>query len=379
MKSKPHQCLSIVLLTTGHIWNDDRIYHKEAISLARAGYEVIVVAQADGPDTVDSIRVIPLPESRSRFVRYAVNPLWCLWFALRNPSDVYHIHDPELLVIATILRVFGKQVIYDAHEDYQEKLKSKGWRGRLLSALWRPWESFASRLMSHNIVADSHTLHRFPKAKTTIIANFVPLHFADVATRVVSDDTFRIVYVGGLSYERGIGKAIEALDVISIPRVELHLAGSISESSLADAITKHPKVIYHGLVPWSDVNVILAQADIGLVLLQPTPAYLYCPGENCVKLFEYMLLGLPVLISNFPKLKELIEALDVGMAVDPTSPGEIAKAIEYLAQNPAVRKRMGDNGRNAVREHYNWEHESTKLLAVYERILPKTGNALKGD
>ncbi len=56
------------------------------------------------------------------------------------------------------------------------------------------------------------------------------------------------------------------------------------------------------------------------------------------------------------------------MAVDPSSPEAIARAIDFLHQNPSVRQRMSDNGRRAVREQFNWEHEEQKLLAIYQRL-----------
>ena len=139
---------------------------------------------------------------------------------------------------------------------------------------------------------------------------------------------------------------------------------------------EHPKVVYHGVLPWEQVSRFLVTADLGVVLLQPLPSYTYFPGENLIKLFEYMSVGLPVLISDFPKLKALIERLDAGMAVDPTSPEAIARAIEFLHENPAVRRRMGDNGRRAVREQFNWEHEEQKLLAIYHKLTAGRESAM---
>ncbi|MBN2579208.1 MAG: glycosyltransferase family 4 protein [Pirellulales bacterium] len=361
--------MRVCILSSSHLWNDQRIFHKQAISLSTAGYEVVIVAQADQPNVIDSIKVIPLKKTNNHYKRYAINVFRAFWLAMRNKAEVYHIHDPELLFIAIILRMFGRRVIYDSHEDYQEKLKSKGWKGKCLSVVWRPWEAFASFIMSHNIVADSQTFHKFPKNKTTIITNYVPLRFANNASSTIHNGPFIIIYVGSISYDRGIGKAIEALNALPFPDVEIHLAGAISDTFLADEISKHPKVFYHGHLPWLKINELLAQADIGIVLLQPISAYLYCPGENCVKLFEYMSMGLPVLISNFPKLKTFIESCGAGLAVDPTDSTAIAKAIMRLHNDPELRRVMGENGKRTVREKYCWEREEPKLLDVYRTVL----------
>ncbi len=370
--SAPAAKPTVCILTTSHNVKDDRIFHKEALSLERFGYEVIIVAQHCKEEIIDSIRVFPLRPAKRRFDRHVRSVFRAFWLAMRLRADVYHFHDPELLPVGLMLRILGKKVIYDAHEDYQQKLKSKQLpRGikTLLPMLWRIWERFVSRRMSHNIVADSHTLTLFPRKKTTVISNFVPLHFSEVHQREDHDDRFRIMYVGGISVDRGIAKVIEAMDRLNVPNAELHLAGRILDPELTEVIAKHPRVVYHGILPWEKVNELLVAGHLGLVLLQPVPAYLYCPGENCVKLFEYMALGLPVLISDFPKLKAFIESVGAGMAVNPTSPAKIAEALRFLYENPAERQRMGENGQQAVRDRFCWEREEEKLRDVYRKVL----------
>ena len=82
-----------------------------------------------------------------------------------------------------------------------------------------------------------------------------------------------------------------------------------------------------------------------------------------------MAAGLPVVASNFPLWKEIVEGNECGLTVDPLDPKEIAHAIEYLINHPDETHRMGENGRRAVLEKYNWETEGKKLLAVYAGLL----------
>ncbi|MHB8174458.1 MAG: glycosyltransferase, partial [Nitrospirota bacterium] len=96
--------------------------------------------------------------------------------------------------------------------------------------------------------------------------------------------------------------------------------------------------------------------------------YLY-HGENSIKLFEYMMAGLPVLGSNFINLERIIMENECGLTVDPTDPARIAEKIMYLANNPEISRKMGENGVKAVMERYNWEKEEEKLLALYHKIL----------
>ena len=84
-----------------------------------------------------------------------------------------------------------------------------------------------------------------------------------------------------------------------------------------------------------------------------------------------MVAGLPVIASNFPLWKEIIEGNNCGICVNPLEPKEIAKAVEYLIKHPEEARKMGENGRKAVLEKYNWEKESEKLLKVYEELSKK--------
>jgi len=78
---------------------------------------------------------------------------------------------------------------------------------------------------------------------------------------------------------------------------------------------------------------------------------------------------LPVIASNFPLWKEIVEGNNCGLTVDPMDPKAIAWAVEYLLERPELMEEMGRNGRNAVLEKYNWEKESIKLLNLYRSLV----------
>lgn len=373
----PGKMMRVCIITTVHKSRDDRVFHKQALSLALAGYRVTMIARWEPGEDSGPILKRPLPHFRGKVDRLVRGTLCALRLALKEKADAYHFHDPELLFLGVALKLCGKCVIYDVHEDYQQKMLSRHlppFVRTVAARLWRIYESVSTKWFDHIIAADSHVASLFPARKTTVIANYPPLDFLKrAAIKPVggNDDVFRIVYVGGISQIRGIGKVIAALDLIQERAVEFHLAGDVAEDDLKQLITRHPKVVYHGVLPWEKVNELLAQADAGVVLFQPVPAFLYYPGENIIKLWEYMGLGLPVLISNFPKLKLLIESLGAGIPVDPTDPVAIAGAIRLLIEQPQVRRQMGERGRHAVVSGRNWDREATKLIAVYEALAPR--------
>ena len=87
------------------------------------------------------------------------------------------------------------------------------------------------------------------------------------------------------------------------------------------------------------------------------------------KMFEYMSAGVPVIGSSFPLWKDIIEGNKCGLCVNPLDPEAIAKAIDYLINNPVEAEQMGRNGQHAVYEKYNWNIEKKKLFKLYNDLL----------
>jgi len=121
-----------------------------------------------------------------------------------------------------------------------------------------------------------------------------------------------------------------------------------------------------GFVDRNGVRDVMSRSMTGLVILHPTINYI---DSLPVKMFEYMSAGLPVIASNFPLWKEIVEGNKCGICVDPLNPREIAEAIQWMIEHPEEAKAIGENGRRAAEEKYNWEFEEAKLLSLYQRLL----------
>jgi glycosyltransferase involved in cell wall biosynthesis len=101
-------------------------------------------------------------------------------------------------------------------------------------------------------------------------------------------------------------------------------------------------------------------------VLHPTSAYL---EAQPTKLYEYMSAGIPVVASNYPLLREIVEGYGCGLSVDPMDPAAIAQAIQWLLQHPQEAEEMGKRGRQVVLQRYNWEQEAVVLRNVYQELL----------
>jgi len=356
-----------------HNWFDERIFYKECRTLAKNGYSVSLMIPLDHHQEIDGVLFIPIERPSNFINRYFISVLKLFILALKQKANVYHFHDPELITLGFLLKILGKRVIYDVHEDYEEKLKSrlKGPKVvRIIGAkIWWFIESFLSLAFDYIITADSHIDQKFNRKNVVIFPNVPSEEFWIGLQRTKVSDKFRIIYVGSITRDRGILETIESLNHLKHKNVEFHIIGGTEDKQLIEIFEKKPNVVWHGRVEWSKLGEELANADLGVVLLQPVPAYLYYPGENIVKLWEYLSLGLPVLISNFPKLEKLCKDIGFGLAVDPTDPRKIAEAIDYLIDHPEERKIMGANGKRAVVNEYNAENKLKDLLMVYEKIL----------
>jgi glycosyltransferase involved in cell wall biosynthesis len=370
--------MRIVHMTSVHPWHDTRIFHKECRTLARAGHDVHLVAPsrdgaAPAADGV-TVHLVPLPPSRLK--RAVATVALILRTAASLRADVYHFHDPEFLVWAPLFRlVTHRPVIYDAHEDLREDVKSKGW----IPAAVRPWigrlvglgEDKLSRIV-HVVTATPQIAARFPRHRScTVVRNFPLLaEFPERGAPRTPAAPGRVVYVGGLSRWRGAVEMIAALEHAR-EEVTLSLAGAWESDELRRECGRLPgwrNVRERGFLGRKEVAALLGECQVGLVLLQPLTSYLQ---SYPIKMFEYMAAGLPVLASDFPLWRSLIDGFDCARFVDPKDPRAIAVALDWFATHPREAAAMGERGRRAVVEHFTWENEGSRLVALYERMAAR--------
>ena len=85
----------VSIITTVHLPFDGRIFHKEAKSLANAGYKVTLIAQHNVREKVDEVNIVPLSTPRNRFTRIFGLGLQAFRLALQQKSDIYHFLPPR--------------------------------------------------------------------------------------------------------------------------------------------------------------------------------------------------------------------------------------------------------------------------------------------
>lgn len=376
----------IAHLTSVHPPLDLRIFYKECRTLAENGYEVVLIADHFKEEVVGGIKIVPFSHGKNRFLRIILSSLKMFFLAIGQRADLYHFHDPELIPMGLMLKLFGKKVIYDVHEDYGKAILSYYYlpffARKTIARLTNAAERMSSIFFNAIISATEDISLNFRNHRTRLVLRNYPILslFSRTNGSVPRGESgekegnhvFHVIYAGILSPERGLTQAVQSMGLLDESRkVRLVLCGAFSPESYEEEIRSlkgFAKVDYYGFVDFLTVPSFLRKSDVGIVNLLPFPNYINSMPN---KLFEYMATGLPVVVSHFPLWKEIVGENHCGLSVDPLQPRALAEAIEWLMDHPAEARQMGENGRRAVLEKYNWELESRKLLSFYEDLLSR--------
>jgi glycosyltransferase involved in cell wall biosynthesis len=364
----------IVHLTTVHPRHDIRIFRKECVSLAAAGYDVVqVVGDGQGDALEQGVRIVDIgPRPAGRLARMRQQPARALQAVRALAPALVHFHDPELLPVGVRLAREGLLVVYDAHEDVPRQLLTKQW---IPAPLRRPlsvaFEAYENRQVHHLgavVGATPHIAQRFAAVarRAVNVSNFPFLHeLAPPAEPRVREKA--VCYVGGIFRTRGAFSMVRALP--HVPDVRLLLCGKFEDAATEAELRAEPgwaQVDYLGVVGREQVREVMARSRAGLVTLLPLPSY---RDSLPIKMFEYMSAELPVIASGFPLWRDIVERHGCGLCVDPSDPAAIAQAIRRLVDDAPEAARMGQAGRAAVHAHYHWPRAEEELLALYRELL----------
>jgi glycosyltransferase involved in cell wall biosynthesis len=369
--------VTVCVFSSVHDALDQRVFHKECRSFVRAGFHVSLIARHPRAEMLSGVRIIPLVHPGRRISRIFRTGWQIYRKALAEKADVYHFHDPELIGVGLLLRFRGKKVVYDVHEDVPQDLLHKfylpKWIRYPMSWLARMIEGLAARYLSAVVVVTPSILERFAKHSKDVVMvrNFAVLEeFPAMGETPWNQRDPAVIFLGSMSRNRGIRELVEAIEQVSGSlNPKLRLLGTFSMPELRAELEKLPgwvRTEYLGVTQERErIGEALSRVSAGVVTIHPAPQLMVAYP---VKIFEYMAAGIPIIASDFPVWRRLIEEAKCGLLVNPLEPCEIAVAIEYILTHPKEAESMGKNGRRAMETQFNWAHEERALLGLYNQL-----------
>jgi glycosyltransferase involved in cell wall biosynthesis len=368
-----HVCLS-------HPADDSRVFSRECVSLAAAGYEVHLIARSgETKEYCDQgVIVHPWPAFPSRAKRFLA-ALQVAREARTIDADLYHVHEPELLA-PTLAAVGNRPVIWDAHEPYRDKIFERPWIPERLkptvSAGWSMAEWLLLRRCAAVVTVSDLMAKLFEHMhrRVCVLHNYSRLNIM-AAGKIPGRRRNRCVFAGTLSRPNNVLGLIRAIAILKKRGllIGLDLAGKYESQIFMDEINQEvraldiaDRVIFHGLLSRKDAVQLQMQSGIGLVIEEANA------GANVgypIKMFELMALGIPLVYSDLPTFRTVAGESQCGLPVDPDNCEQIADAIAVIANDEKFASQLGAAGRTAIQEKFNWELEESKLLNLYRELI----------
>ena len=400
----------------GDLTFDSRV-RREAAVLAEAGYRVRLICLADSGDRSDlpsSIDVVVYrpsatgvfpgvsnPELRlthaSRGARAIGRMRWLVAYArnlrawgrevvrLAGPVDAWHAHDlPGVVAIAPNIAA-DVPLIYDSHELFLNTVTT----GSLPGPARRLLRAYEARLIrrAHAVVTVSVDLaqvleDRYHPVKMIVVHNCPPRWEGRAsqdllrAAAAIPPDAPVVLYHGSIGPGRGIEPLLEALGAPGLEGAHLVLLGPGDHRGEYAAISAGPRFqgrahVLPGVPPRDLLNWVWS-ADVSGVLRRNSCLNDYLSTPN--KLFESIAAGVPVVASDYPAMRRIVQGDPLGplgMTVDPANEEAIAVALTaVLTLDPAAREALRARCREAARERWNWEVQSSHLVDLYRELLP---------
>ena len=374
--------LEICFLSSMHPPRDKRVFDKEAVSLANAGFKVCHLCPGNASDSGVSKGVEIITYRKPSGILGRIKQLSYLFSsASRIDADVYHCNEVDSWFVGVLLTIFrGKKCVFDVHEHYPSTFAESRFPKYL-----QPVVSSGVRVFFQILLPFTEALvlakksvgadFRCKDSKKLLIRNFSPKNSRASEHRKRGrnpDDEMTLVHLGLFNKIRGWPQILDAISMTE-KRVKLQVIGEINDGSEDEFMARlksldlEDRVQILQWMPFDQAFEHLLRADVGLIAFQPNiQNHIFAMPH---KLFDYMSAGLTVLLpKEAEEVAPIVEKHKCGLLIDSSSPEDIAKRINFLFENPKVSQEMGERGSKAVQDKYNWESEVQELIRFYRQL-----------
>lgn len=312
-------------------------------------------------------------------------------FVKENKIDVLHVHDLPLLYSAHIVaKELNIKLVSDLHENYPEMLaenlklpiSSISSIPHLFNRFiniekWKKYEKTILNKVDSIIVVVDESKNRLLNelkingSKIYVVPNFDKPSYKN--KKISGKGKLSFFYAGGFDYIRDLYTVLDAYSILPIEiknEIEVTLIGGTG-SDLKNLINycknlklnKSVKIL--GYVPFDEMHKIMVNADVGLV---PHVKSRHTDSTIPHKLFQYMALEMPVIVSDCDPLKRIVNDSNCGLVYKSKDPESLKKTIINIYSDTKKRNLMAKNAKNAVDEKYNWNHCTKELQNLYNNL-----------
>jgi len=367
----------ILVLTTVHKWNDNRILFKEIESLKKLDAEIHYSCQYDkDTDFIENgVYFHPLPKVNSLFKRLFFLQSLSFIKIRTEKFDIIHFHDPELIILMWIVKfLFNPKVVFDIHENVSESLKTRKYIPKIL----RNFVSSSYSLIEKMVISNFDTFIIAEKSYRKIYGEkaIEILNYPRIEKELEKKYTnpIKLVYSGGITEERGIWVVLDIFKSLqtNYKAIKLNLIGEFETKELQEQVNNfisknrlENNVEIFGRVPISKVNEILKECHIGFSILQPVGNYV---ESLPTKIFDYMNNKVVVVCNDFPLYKSYVEKNKTGITINYYNyKNEIKKISEIIEKNDLLVS-YSINGYQMINQKWNWNEEEKKLFEIYNKV-----------
>lgn len=355
---------------------DPLMVERQGWSLVRAGFKVSYVVCDEEPDEeYEGINIISTGfKPRGRMQRFMHSKQYIYSKAIEIDADIYQISDPELINFGRKLKKKGKHVIFNIREYYPDLILKKQYMPKLIRILMSKYYSWSMNCYLNDYAAVftiTTELVDLLKVKHGINRVYLLPNYPipDMSYRLDEEDYLKrsntLFYEGSIYAVSRQEKVFDALT--KIEDLNYLMVGKIEQGY--EIIKEHPywrKVHFQDGFKKEELKGFFASATISNTLRD----FGKLDGSlGVIKLFESMEAALPVLVSDVPLYRKLIEKYDCGICVNPNNTNDIKSALEFLVKNKERAYQMGQNGRKAVLEEYNWPKQASLYINTINKIL----------
>ena len=373
--------MKVCHVISGYFRNDARVFERQCKSLHNSKKEVCILTNdGEKEEILDGIKIFSCQVFFSKRIFVLMFATFQFYSkANKIDADAYQIHSPELILLGLILKLKGKKIIYDAHEDLPRHILEKEWLfwlpmflRKLIAFFVEKYLIFALKKYDYVITPHHHVRDLFEKQgiKSSLITNFPIIKtYKKIESKEYLNKDNIICYTGTVYSYSNQEEILEA--IYELKNVKYKVAGYIEPNHLNSLsnLNGFDSLEYLGRIPWNSLNDFYEQTSIGLVIYDyklNLGNKLGSFGTN--KIFEYMEASLPIICTNYVLWENIIKEYDCGIAVNPGNLSEIKNAIKYLIENKDKAFKLGQNGRRAVEEKYNWHLQEKDYLRVFEDL-----------